>query len=216
MARINKVLYDVDQRPDTTDAEKKTARDNIGAMDINSVKFSSAIGNPDISPCTTNVLAQRNGNHYTYTDISFVNKYGNSGSFVLIPKDLDEGLLYISDNYISVKPVETVKAPVVRSNVAFSATSTTETTSTWTSPTISAPSGASAMMSYSIYVQGSDMTESDQWDVQINGSNWMTGIRGNFSSFVCAVPAGGITFTVTGPRGIVATRISYVLFQEWA
>lgn len=29
---INKVLYNVDQRADTTDAEKKTARDNIGAL----------------------------------------------------------------------------------------------------------------------------------------------------------------------------------------
>ena len=29
---INKVLYNVDQRADTTDAEKKTARDNIGAI----------------------------------------------------------------------------------------------------------------------------------------------------------------------------------------
>ena len=31
MSNVNKVLYNVDQRSDTTDAEKKTARDNIGA-----------------------------------------------------------------------------------------------------------------------------------------------------------------------------------------
>ena len=31
MAKINKVLYNIDQRNDTTSAEKKTARDNIGA-----------------------------------------------------------------------------------------------------------------------------------------------------------------------------------------
>lgn len=31
MAKINKVLYNIDQRNDTTAAEKKTARDNIGA-----------------------------------------------------------------------------------------------------------------------------------------------------------------------------------------
>lgn len=177
------------------------------------VMFSSAIGNPDLSPCSANILAQRNGNNKTYTMARFVNEYGNSGSFVLIPLNLSEGYLYIADNYLSVK---TIKLPVVRSNVAFSATSTTDTTSTWTSPTISSPSGATATMSYSIYVHGSDMTESDQWDVQINGSNWMTGIRGNFSSYVCAVPASGITFTVTGPRGIEAPRISYVIFQEWA
>ena len=108
------------------------------------------------------------------------------------------------------------KKPVVRSNVAFSATSTTETTSTWTSPTISSPSGGNAMMIYSIYVQGPNLTESDQWDVKINGSNWTTGIRGNFSSYACVVPASGVTFTVTGPYGIVAPRISYVLFQEWS
>lgn len=29
---INKVLYNIDQRGQTTDAEKKTARDNIGAV----------------------------------------------------------------------------------------------------------------------------------------------------------------------------------------
>lgn len=34
---INKVLYNVDQRADTTDAEKKTARDNIGAVGIGDI-----------------------------------------------------------------------------------------------------------------------------------------------------------------------------------
>lgn len=34
---INKVLYDVDQRADTTAAEKKIARDNIGAVNIKTV-----------------------------------------------------------------------------------------------------------------------------------------------------------------------------------
>ena len=79
------------------------------------VKFSSAIGNPDLSPCSTNVSAQRNGNHITYTKMSFVNQYGNSGSFVLIPNDLGEGYLYIADNYISVK---TIEAPAVVSGTA--------------------------------------------------------------------------------------------------
>lgn len=203
------------------------------------VMFSSVLGNPDVSPCSANILAQRNGNSLTYTMARFVNEYGNSGEFLLIPLNLGEGYLHIADNHLSVKDgipsassvdsdkVLTVdsdgnpswanppKKPVVRSNVAFSATSTTDTTSTWTSPTISAPSGATAMMSYHIYVHGADMTESDQWDVKINGSNWMTGLRGNFSSYVCSVPASGITFTVTGPRGIEAPRISYVIFQEW-
>ena len=180
------------------------------------VKFSSAIGNPDLSPCSTNVAAQRNGKHLTYTKMSFVNQYNNSGSFVMIPHDLGEGYLYIADNYISVKTIEAPpKKPVVRSNISFSSAGSTDSTSTWTSPTISSPSGAEAMMMYNIYVQGATMTESDKWDVKINGSNWTTGIRGNFSSFVCMVPVNGVTFTVTGPKGINAPKISYVIFQEW-
>ena len=180
------------------------------------VKFSSAIGNPDLSSCSTNVAAQRNGNHFTYTKMSFVNQYNNTGAYVLIPHDLGEGYLYIADNYISVKTIEAPpKKPVVRSNIAFSASGSTDSTSTWTSPTISAPSGAEAMMMYSIYVNGSTMTASDTWDIKINGSNWTTGIRGNFSSFVCMVPVSGVTFTVTGPKGINTPKISYVIFQEW-
>ena len=180
------------------------------------VKFSSAIGNPDLSSCSTNVAAQRNGSHLTYTKMSFVNQYNNTGAYVLIPHDLGEGYLYIADNYISVKTIEAPpKKPVVRSNIAFSSSGSTDSTSTWTSPTISSPSGAEAMMMYSIYVQGSTMTASDTWDVKINGSNWTTGIRGNFSSFVCMVPVSGVTFTVTGPKGINTPKISYVIFQEW-
>lgn len=179
-------------------------------------KFSSVLGNPDLSPCSTNVAAQRNGNSLTYTKMSFVNQYNNTGSFVLIPHGLGEGYLYIADNYISVKAADKPpKKPVVRSNIAFSTSGSTDTTSTWTSPTISSPSGTEAMMMYNIYVQGATMTESDTWDVKINGSNWTTGIRGNFSSFVCMVPVSGVTFTVTGPKGINAPRISYVIFQEW-
>ena len=180
------------------------------------VKFSSAIGNPDLSYCSTNVAAQRNGNSLTYTKMTFVNQYNNTGAFVLIPHNLGEGYLYIADNYLSVKTIDAPpKKPVVRPNIAFSSSGSTDTTSTWTSPTITAPSGAEAMMMYSIYVNGSNMTASDTWDVKINGSNWTTGIRGNFSSFTCMVPVSGVTFTVTGPKGINAPRISYVLFQEW-
>lgn len=79
------------------------------------VKFSSTIGNPDLSPCSTNVVAQRNRNHLMYTKMSFVNQYGNTGAFVLIPHDLGEGYLYISDNYISVKAID---APAVVSGTA--------------------------------------------------------------------------------------------------
>lgn len=34
MSKINKVLYNVDQSADTTDTEKKTARDNLGLADV--------------------------------------------------------------------------------------------------------------------------------------------------------------------------------------
>lgn len=45
MAKINKVLYNIDQRNDTTAAEKKTARDNIGA----------GVGNSDVVLKTTSI-----------------------------------------------------------------------------------------------------------------------------------------------------------------
>ena len=35
---VNKVLYNVDQRADTTEAEKKTARDNIGAVGLSDIE----------------------------------------------------------------------------------------------------------------------------------------------------------------------------------
>lgn len=38
---INKVLYNIDQRAETTDAEKKTARDNIGAPGLYDIPPSS-------------------------------------------------------------------------------------------------------------------------------------------------------------------------------
>ena len=79
------------------------------------VKFSSAIGNPDLSPCSTNVAAQRNGNSLTYTKMTFVNQYGNTGAFVLIPHNLGEGYLYLADNYLSVKAID---APAVVSGTA--------------------------------------------------------------------------------------------------
>jgi hypothetical protein len=92
------------------------------------VKFSSVIGNPDLSYCSTNVAAQRNGNSLTYTEMSFVNQYNNTGSFVLIPYGLGEGYLYIADNYISVK---TIDSPSV---VSGSATDTSWTNTIYQTP----------------------------------------------------------------------------------
>lgn len=52
MAKVNKVLYNIDQRSDTTDAEKATARANIGAGTGNG---NSSISRVDISGTTHDV-----------------------------------------------------------------------------------------------------------------------------------------------------------------
>ena len=53
MSKVNKVLYNVDQRNDTTSTEKQTARDNIGAGTSNvSVKHTTS---PTVPPVETNV-----------------------------------------------------------------------------------------------------------------------------------------------------------------
>lgn len=53
MFKVNKVLYNIDQRNDTTSTEKQTARDNIGAGTSNvSVKHTTS---PAIPPVETNV-----------------------------------------------------------------------------------------------------------------------------------------------------------------
>lgn len=50
---INKVLYDVDQRSDTTEGEKKTARDNIGAVSADDVQSMIDSEQPDVPSITT-------------------------------------------------------------------------------------------------------------------------------------------------------------------
>lgn len=54
MAKINKVLYNIDQRDDTTETEKKTARDNIGAIGASDV---TSVDRTDIGNRTYDVEA---------------------------------------------------------------------------------------------------------------------------------------------------------------
>lgn len=50
---INKVLYNIDQRAETTDAEKKTARDNIGAPGLYDIPPSSTTHTIDQTEATS-------------------------------------------------------------------------------------------------------------------------------------------------------------------
>ena len=236
MDAFQKTDVSVNIAQDFSDTQKAQARTNIGAAAASDLSSGSIPAGADLNSYNA---ANRNYLCNAVNATTVTNKpSGASGAFelevirgtgsscvqVYYSRD-DVNFNYIRKctglnngtwtDWVKLIDSDDIKKPVVRSNVAFSATSTTETTSTWTSPTISAPSGGNAMIMYSIYVHGSSMTESDTWDVKVNGSNWTTGIRGNFSSYVCAVPASGVTFTVTGPYGISAPRISYVLFQEW-
>ena len=63
MAKINKVLYNIDQRNDTTDVEKKTARDNIGASDgtISWVTYNPGSPTPTVVPSTLSVVSSEQG-----------------------------------------------------------------------------------------------------------------------------------------------------------
>jgi len=115
----------------------------------------------------------------------------------------------IEDGVISAE----VTKPIIRFNVAFTNTSTEDGIKTWTSPTVS-PSKYSAMM-YMLYVSGANFTADDKWDVILNGSNWTTGIRGNFSTYTCTVPTSGVTFTVKTPSTVTNVRFSYVMWGEW-
>ena len=129
---------------------------------------------------------------------------------------VDEGKVLTVDAHGSALWTPPSRLPVVRSNIAFTLTSSDESTRTWTSPTIVSPSGEYAWMSYYIYVSGVSFTSNEKWSVKNNGSNWTTGIYGNFSSYVCGVPSTGVTFTLITPLTVTDARFSYVLYQDWA
>lgn len=106
-------------------------------------------------------------------------------------------------------------APTIRSNVAFTRGTPSGSTVDWTSPTIHSPDDTQwSMLSYSIYVDGILPTE--EWGVKNNGSNWTTGIYGNFSTYICMIPPSqGVTFTVTTPTTVDGVRFSYMIHQYY-
>lgn len=106
-------------------------------------------------------------------------------------------------------------APTIRSNVAFTRGTPSGSTVDWTSPTIHSPDDTMwSMLSYSIYVDG--ILPNEEWSVKNNGSNWTTGIYGNFSTYICMIPPSqGVTFTVTTPTTVDGVRFSYMIHQYY-
>lgn len=259
---INKVLYDIDQRDDTTNAEKQTARLNIG-IDLDSIQDKLTAGDgisivdnvvsADLSvktitttlpPVETTVnevkvftdgrfrcgnsdvgcLAPTPG-QYDSGKVLAANWTGSPGigstRWVEMPNGLPTSTIADASKVLTVDSDGTAqwiapkRLPMVRSNIAFTETASDSTTRTWTSPTIVSPSGEWAWMHYDLYVSGTSFDSTQKWDVQINGSNWTTGIYGNWSTYVCGVPASGLVFTLTTPLSVTNARISYILYQDW-
>lgn len=61
MAKINKVLYNIDQTGDTTSEEKKQARDNIEASQVNYIN--AITPTPTITPGDLNLVTYQSGLH---------------------------------------------------------------------------------------------------------------------------------------------------------
>lgn len=241
---INKVLYDVDQRADTTDAEKKTARDNIGAAaagDVASIDRTDIQGNTiDVDELhfkqkgvsTAQILAGSTDLGSTVPLPSMASEEGKvpvayfrdgRGYYLLervLPNhsaaDENKVLSVQSDN--SLRWVSLPAPPKVVSNQALTQVEDDGTTSTWETDLIASPSGKWAWMEYTLYVNDNGAGVFDcttKWNVKLNGSNWTTGIFGNFSTYICGIPAtGGVKFTVSVPSG-ASVRISYVIHQEY-
>lgn len=72
MANINKVLYNVDQRNDTTSSEKETARLNIGASDgkIPWVEYNPGSPTPYVDPSSISVVTSEQGTRIQNDDAS--------------------------------------------------------------------------------------------------------------------------------------------------
>lgn len=106
-------------------------------------------------------------------------------------------------------------APTIRSNVTFTRGTPSGSSVDWTSPTIHSPDDTQwSMLSYSIYVDG--ILPNEEWGVKNNGSNWTTGIYGNFSTYICMIPPSqGVTFTVTTPTTVDGVRFSYMIHQYY-
>lgn len=79
MAKVNKVLYNIDQRADTTDAEKATARANIGASQIS---YDNALTDMTV---TKEIIRPYMNTKYTAT-------VGND-TFLLLPSVFQDGMV---------------------------------------------------------------------------------------------------------------------------
>lgn len=155
---------------------------------------------------------------------------GLTGEYSLIKKSLPAGFVFnqgaglltnklpTGDGVYGITNAgnfESLPLPIIRQNIALTKESTVDGIVTWKSDVIKASKYAA--MQYIIYVSGASFTESDKWDVILNGSNWTTGIRGNFSTYMCTVPADtGVVFTVKTPVTVTNVRICYIMFEEWA
>ena len=268
MAKLNKVLYNIDQTGDTTDAEKKTARKNIGCPEI----VTSTTSLPPVETAVSKLMIKKDGRVYTDNTVagnilptpkqedigkvatatwsgspgiggyqlttinqipaSTVSNYGqalivdSSGNpvwskFNALPDigNNDNGkVLTVNDTGIPVWGTGFI-APAFGQNKAFTRSNTTDDKYEY-SYNITMPTGYGwsdidyAGMMYTIFVNGGAFDTTETWDVKINGSNWTTGIRGNFSTYTCNIPAAGITFTVTTSHNVTSVRMSFIILPQ--
>lgn len=221
--------------PDNTVKGKALVADVDGAGDgiadwkdivLDNIKFANVLGKPDNSNATVDAYLDKINTPITtsYYKLHIKNEQNSQQEFILIPANAEGGFLFkLDEGPIITKDVsENIKKPCIRSNVAFSGPTTSGDIKTWTLGPITCPEAwngqSSAFLQYTIYVSGADFGKSatidtDTWDVQINGSNWTTGIRGNFSTFMCTINNNtGVTFTVKTPKSVTHCRACYIIY----
>lgn len=240
MANINKVLYNIDQTGDTSAAEKRTARNNIGCPEI----VTSTTTLPPVETDVSKLLIKTDGRVYTDNSIAgnilpnpeqgdagkfpVANWAGNPGIGTYILTNINQvpastvadktKVLTVNDNGFPVWETGFIK-PAFGDNKAFTLDTTTADGYEY-SYNIPMPTGDGwdsvtyAGMQYTIYVNGSSFDPTEKWDVKLNGSNWTTGIHGNFSTYTCNIATDGITFTVYTSHNISSVRMSYVIFPQ--
>lgn len=102
---INKVLYDVDQRADTTEQEKKTARDNIGAAASNEITSKSEIkvyeGNHTVHKNLMTIYAD--GGRGSCATVTFNNENSNV-ALVKRPATGDNGKVLVAKEQTGLGP----------------------------------------------------------------------------------------------------------------
>lgn len=240
MAKLNKVLYNIDQTGDTSDAEKKTARKNIGCPEI----FTSTTALPPVETDVSKLLLKTDGR--VYADNAVIGnilpnpEQGDIGKFPVANWSGSPGIGTYQLTTINEVPASTVAdknkvltvndngfpvwgtgliMPAFGDNKSFTLDTTTVDEYEY-SYNIPMPTGDGwddityAGMQYTIYVTGASFDPTEKWDVKLNGSNWTTGIHGNFSTYTCNIATSGITFTVITSHNISSVRISYIIFPQ--